>query len=81
MGFINQIVGWPHVVALAATGLLAIALWRRYLSPIADVPGPFAASFTRQWHVNRILKGDQTLELSRLHEEHSMRLYLFVPIN
>ncbi|CAF3544258.1 unnamed protein product [Fusarium graminearum] len=35
----------------------------------SDIPGPFAASFTRLWHMNHILKGDQNLELIRLHEK------------
>lgn len=49
--------------ALQAAGLLLVAVlsilfWRRYLSPLRDTQGPFAASPTRLWHVKRILKGD-----------------------
>lgn len=50
--------------------VLSILFWRRYLSPLRDIPGPLAASLTRLWHMKRILKGDQNLELIRLHEEH-----------
>ncbi|KAK0747383.1 hypothetical protein B0T21DRAFT_417848, partial [Apiosordaria backusii] len=38
--------------------------------PISDIPGPFTASFTRIWHILRILNGDQKLELIRLHDKH-----------
>lgn len=54
---------------LGLVGLVSLIVWRRYFSPISDVPGPFVASFTRLWHMQRILKGDQNLELIRLHEE------------
>ncbi|KUI71583.1 Pisatin demethylase [Cytospora mali] len=62
------------LAALKATGLLFVAvltlfMWPRYFSPLSDIPGPFVASFTRLWHMNRILKGDQNLELIRLHDE------------
>ena len=63
-------VSWSSLAALAAAGLLTLVFYRRYLSPIRDFPGPFAASFTRLWHMNRILKGDQTLEYIRLHDTH-----------
>lgn len=58
------------LVPLVAVGLLTLLLWRRYLSPLSDIPGPYAASFTRLWHMNRILKGDQSSELIRLHDRH-----------
>lgn len=58
----------------AIVGLFTLLVWRRYFSPISDVPGPFVASFTRLWHMHRILKGDQNLELIRLHETHGDNL-------
>ncbi|KAF4974568.1 hypothetical protein FZEAL_8540 [Fusarium zealandicum] len=71
MGLLGTIcVNAPSLVALGVVGLLTLLVWRRYLSPISDIPGPFVASFTRIWHTNRILKGDQNLELIRLHEKH-----------
>ncbi|KAI1335084.1 cytochrome P450 [Xylariaceae sp. FL0016] len=51
-------------------GLLTIAVWRRYFSPLANLPGPFFASFTRLWHIKAIIDGDQNVQLSRLHREH-----------
>ncbi|EER40302.1 benzoate 4-monooxygenase cytochrome P450 [Histoplasma capsulatum H143] len=62
--------GGPQLAGLFAVAVLTLCIWRRYLSPISDIPGPFAASFTRLWHIHRILKGDQNLELIRLHNQH-----------
>jgi len=58
------------ITSIAGISLLTLLIWRRYFSAISDIPGPFAASFTRLWHMHRILKGDQNLELIRLHEQH-----------
>jgi hypothetical protein len=68
----NVTAGWYSITALSAVSLLTLLVWRRYMSPISDIPGPFVASFTRLWHMNRILKGDQNLELIRLHEKHGI---------
>ncbi|OAX83728.1 hypothetical protein ACJ72_01908 [Emergomyces africanus] len=62
--------GGTQLVGLLLVAVLTICIWRRYFSPISDIPGPFSASFTRLWHIRRILKGDQNLELIRLHNEH-----------
>jgi len=64
---------WVLVTSVTAISLLTLLTWRRYFSAISDIPGPFAASFTRVWHMDRILKGDQNLELIRLHEQHGKR--------
>jgi hypothetical protein len=61
---------WLLIAPIASISLLSLLIWRRYFSVISDIPGPFAASFTRLWHMHRILKGDQNLELIRLHEQH-----------
>ncbi|KAF5024535.1 hypothetical protein F66182_3298 [Fusarium sp. NRRL 66182] len=71
MSFLDQVdVSWPALVALGATGLFTLLVWRRYFAAIHDIPGPFVASFTRLWHMRQILKGDQNLELIRQHEKH-----------
>ncbi|KAK8042325.1 cytochrome P450 [Apiospora phragmitis] len=59
-----------HVLAGTVALLLVLVTWRRYWAPISHIPGPFTASFTRLWHMHRILKGDQNTELIRLHEKH-----------
>ncbi|CAO2654611.1 Nn.00g113440.m01.CDS01 [Neocucurbitaria sp. VM-36] len=61
---------YSAIVAVLIVGLSSLLVWRRYFSAISDIPGPFAASFTRLWHMQRILKGDQNLELIRQHEKH-----------
>lgn len=61
---------WPAIAVQLLIAILSLLVWRRYLSPLADIPGPFVASFTRWWHIRRILIGDQNLELVRLHEKH-----------
>lgn len=61
-----------QVFGLIVVGLLTLCVWRRYFSPISDIPGPFAASFTRLWHIKRILNGKQNLDLISLHDEHGM---------
>ncbi|CEI63369.1 hypothetical protein FVEN_g102 [Fusarium venenatum] len=70
MGYILSSSSWVSVLAAGIIGLLSLIVWRRHFAAISDIPGPFAASFTRLWHMNRILKGDQNLELIRLHEKH-----------
>ncbi|KAB5566561.1 benzoate 4-monooxygenase cytochrome P450 [Coniochaeta sp. 2T2.1] len=60
----------PQIAGLLAVALLTLCIYRRYFSPISDIPGPFVASLTRLWHVRHILKGDQNLELIRLHDKH-----------
>ena len=59
-----------QVAGLVCTAVLTLFVWRRYLSAISDIPGPFLASLSRIWHIHRILKGDQNLELIRLHDVH-----------
>lgn len=70
MEFLGQSITWSSASLIAVLGLLTLVAWRRYFPPISDIPGPFAASFTRLWHMKRILKGDQNLELIRLHDKH-----------
>ena len=50
--------------------LLLIAVRRRYLSPLSQIPGPFLASFSRLWHLRQILNGDQNLALIRAHDKY-----------
>lgn len=68
----NTCNNWAQLTGLLATSILTLCIYRRSFSPISDVPGPFVASFTRLWHIHRILKGDQNLELIRLHDKHGM---------
>lgn len=59
-----------QVAGLSVLGLLTLCIWRLYLHPLSDVPGPFAARLTRLWLIFRILKGDQNLTLVRMHDKY-----------
>ena len=61
---------WPAIAVQLLIAAVSLLVWRRYLSPLADIPGPVVASFSRWWHVRRILIGDQNLQLVQLHEKH-----------
>ncbi|KAK0617794.1 benzoate 4-monooxygenase cytochrome P450 [Bombardia bombarda] len=50
--------------------LVSIVVWRRFLSPLKDVPGPWLASVSRLWHLYYIVRGDQNLKLIELHDKH-----------
>ncbi|KAL4796252.1 cytochrome P450 [Aspergillus venezuelensis] len=45
-------------------------LYRRYWSPIRDIPGPLFASFSSLWKVYHAWKGHSEEELIKLHKEH-----------
>src|SRR4051794_25521303 len=81
MGGLTEVLGLspPQIAGLVAVAILTLCVWRRYFSAISDIPGPFAASFTRLWHIQRILKGDQNLELIRLHQKHGEFLLTCIP--
>ncbi|KAL4938329.1 hypothetical protein BDV06DRAFT_201108 [Aspergillus oleicola] len=50
--------------------VFASMLWRRYQSPISNIPGPFLASFTRAWHIIRIFAGDINVRSIDEHRKH-----------
>lgn len=50
--------------------LLSVIIYRRYMLPASDIPGPFLASFTRLWHAYHLLVGDFNLRLLELHKKH-----------
>ncbi|KAH8594968.1 cytochrome P450 [Bisporella sp. PMI_857] len=50
--------------------LITAAIWRRYFSPLSNIPGPFWASTTRLWHAYYIFNGDHNTHIIKLHEQH-----------
>ena len=57
-----------HVILFAGfVGVVALGVWRRYVSDIADVPGPVVASVSR-------VKGDIDQRCIALHEKHGMSI-------
>ncbi|KAI0149376.1 cytochrome P450 [Pestalotiopsis sp. NC0098] len=63
LGFI----GWLGIII---AGISCIIVYRRYFSPISEIPGPFLASFSRLWHLARLLEGNQNTALIALHDKH-----------
>jgi len=64
-------VNWVAVVPQALLGLVfTTIIYRRFFSPIRNIPGPAFASISRFWHIYHIIKGDQNLALIKQHEKH-----------
>lgn len=42
---------WPAMLVQLSIIAFSLFVWRRYLSPLANIPGPFVASFSRWWHI------------------------------
>jgi hypothetical protein len=71
-GAVDQLfsLGYRSIALLAVIALvLLIALKRRYLSPISDIPGPFVASFSIWWQIYHIIKGHTEKEMIKRHRE------------
>lgn len=51
-------------------GVISILVWRRYFSPLSDIPGPVLASVSRLWHIKHILSGDHNTQSVALHKKH-----------
>lgn len=67
---------WP--IALVGV-LLAVFVKRRFLTSIRDLPGPFAASFSRAWLVYHGVKGHTEQATIEEHRKHGLsRLNGFV---
>ncbi|KAK8867562.1 cytochrome P450 E-class group I [Apiospora arundinis] len=58
------------VLVALGTLIVSVAIWRRYLSTLRDIPGPALASITRFWHVRHVIKGDQNRVLVRAHDKY-----------
>ncbi|KAJ5121320.1 cytochrome P450 family protein [Penicillium bovifimosum] len=60
------------VSAICLLGLFFIlyVLYVRFLGPLAQIPGPFAASVSRLWMVQHSDKGDLHRVMLNLHEKH-----------
>lgn len=63
-----------QLASLVAAGIALVATWyvgSWLLSPhLRGIPGPTSAAWTRLWHINHIVKGDQNVVLVDLHEKH-----------
>ncbi|KUI53743.1 Pisatin demethylase [Cytospora mali] len=61
---------WFIAVVQVIIGVISLSVWRRYFTPLSDIPGPFLASISRLWHVKHILAGNHNIELISLHKKH-----------
>lgn len=66
----SESVSLPTILGTAVALVLTIVLWRRFLSPLKDIPGPFWASITRLWHVKIIIDGNQNVRLRDAHHKY-----------
>lgn len=65
-----------QVVVGVIVWFLSVIIYRRYLSPLSNIPGPFWASFSRLWHLHITIQGNQNEQLTKAHEKygHFVRL-------
>jgi hypothetical protein len=61
---------------VSLVGVVALGLWRRYVSDIADIPGPVLASVGRVWNLWRLVKGDIDQQCIALHEKHGLSIMI-----
>lgn len=69
---VTNLFTWPAILVQLSVIVFSLFVWRRYLSPLADVRGPLVASFSRWWHIRHIYVGDQNLQLVALHDKHGI---------
>jgi len=85
MGVLNtaQLGASTTLPALASLALLvpfvalALRIWRGLSTPLRDVPGPFAARFTRLWYLRNVWRGDFEKVNVRLHDRYGTSFLLW----
>lgn len=73
LGALGQILSGASLTMVVASALALVVttlVWRRYLSPLRGIPGPFWASLTRLWHVKIIIDGNQNEQLRDAHDKY-----------
>ncbi|ORY63884.1 cytochrome P450 [Pseudomassariella vexata] len=60
----------PAVAAQILAVIVSVVVYRRYIHPLSEIPGPFWASITRLWQICYLLKGEEALEVVALHDKH-----------
>lgn len=58
------------IASLLTASILGVAIQRRYLSSISDIPGPFVASFSILWQVWSLIRGHTQEDTFDLHKQH-----------
>ncbi|KAL4966037.1 cytochrome P450 [Aspergillus stella-maris] len=66
----TSLLSMHRILVFCVLAVTVRVFYRRYWSPIRDVPGPFLASFSSLWKVYHAWKGHSEEELINLHKEH-----------
>lgn len=66
----------PLFLFASFVGIVVLGLWRRYVSDIADIPGPVLASVSRLWNLWRLVRGDIDQRCIALHERHGIYIII-----
>lgn len=75
-----------HIDLLIYAGLIAVSvrlihvLYNISTSPLRDIPGPFAARFTRLWYLRSIWKGQAHWDDIALHRKYAQNGNFYAPI-
>lgn len=70
LGFVKA-----HPVLAFVILFIGRLVYKRYASPLRDVPGPFIASFTRLWKLRQIYRGDMEKTNIALHRKYGILVY------
>lgn len=66
------------VLGTVAIAVLGVALQRRYLSSISDIPGPFSASFSLFWKLYKIFTKHTERATIDAHKKYGMPLFSYI---
>jgi len=86
MGFLQDTLGFSlhNARALAYYGTISIpflivftALYKRFLHPYSNIPGPFWASISRAWYIQQINRGDMDKTTKALHKQYGKSLMVW----
>lgn len=58
---------------LLLASVVAVAVKRRWFSPVSSIPGPFLGSFSVLWQIWNTIKGHTEEETIALHKKYGMR--------
>jgi hypothetical protein len=76
LNFIAGLTVLQAVAGTAAIAALGVAVQRRYLSSISDIPGPFFASFSLFWQLYKIFTKHTERDTINAHKKYGMALVL-----
>ena len=68
--FPNSLRNYYVCVSLLPVAILCYLIYVRYATPLRSVPGPFLASFTRLWKLQKTLRGDFERTNIELHKKY-----------